>query len=167
MNVPSKVVSYLSCGSVAAALLITGSLVLAQTQGTTAARKSGSIIHSDMNASKDIAVDHAGGNGVQGSTGTHNTGENPLFESKGKTDLKQNAGASNVQPYKDPEDMTTRYRPGNNKTASQTPSSSSSGPADTRSKHLAGVKYSDRSASAKTGSSSTIQKTDSSSIKQR
>lgn len=44
-----------------------------------------------------------------------NTGENPLYEGKDKTGLKPNAGASNVHPYKDGEDMTTRSRPGNNK----------------------------------------------------
>ncbi|MGH9596455.1 MAG: hypothetical protein ACRD3K_06625 [Edaphobacter sp.] len=166
MNVSGKTVSYLSCGSVAAALLLTGSLVLAQTQGATAARKSGSIIHSDMKASKDIAVDHAGGNGVQGAAGTHNTGENPLFESKGKAAPKQNTGSSNVQPYKDSEDMTTRYRPGNNKMTSPSPASSSAATADARSKHLAGVKYSARGVVAKTDASSTTQKIDSS-IKQK
>lgn len=159
MNVSRKAVSYLSCSSVAAALLLTGSL-LAQTQGTTAARKSGSVVHSDMDASKNAQSGQASGRN------SHSTGENPLFESKDKAAPKQNTGASNVQPYKDPEDMTTRYRPGNNTTTSKTPVSSSSGGTDARSKHPANVKYSDFRVTAKTGSNNTTQKTDSS-IKQK
>jgi hypothetical protein len=58
--------------------------------------------------------------------------------------------------YKDPEDMTTRYRPGNNKTTSVPASSASTLPASpttgqaatdaTAKKHLAGVKYQNREA---------------------
>lgn len=51
-----------------------------------------------------------------------NEGNNPLFESKDKK-ASSNAGASHeVIEYKDPEDMTTRYRPGNNKTSKIKPS---------------------------------------------
>ena len=65
--------------------------------------------------------------GLQAQPGTHNasgnseavqnknSGVNPMYESKDKANLTRNAGTSNVE-YKDPEDMTTRYRPGNNKT---------------------------------------------------
>jgi hypothetical protein len=58
--------------------------------------------------------------------------------------------------YKEPEDMTTRYRPGNNKTTSVTPGSPSTLPATPTTgqaatdaaakKHLAGVKYQNREA---------------------
>jgi hypothetical protein len=45
----------------------------------------------------------------------HNTGTNPLYESKDATVRRKKPGGSQVQ-YKDHEDMMTRYRPGNNKT---------------------------------------------------
>jgi hypothetical protein len=60
-----------------------------------------------------IAVDHAGGNSQTAQKG--NSGVNPVYESKDKANLKPNAETAPAQ-YKDPEDMTTRYRPGNNKT---------------------------------------------------
>jgi hypothetical protein len=54
--------------------------------------------------------------------------------------------------YKDPEDMTTRYRPGNNKTSSAespattTASGEPASDADAK-KHVANIKWSDRTAS--------------------
>ena len=92
-----------------------------------------------------------------------NSGVNPLYESKGKANLKSNAGTSNVE-YKDPEDMTTRYRPGNNKTAPNSIAVDAAGGNGVRrmdggasvgvhaearadapkKKHLGGVKYEDR-----------------------
>jgi hypothetical protein len=106
--------------------------------------------------SSTIAVDHAGGNGVQRmdggpaadtQTGTkslgtaHATekldaghvtaaaaadsdakaGTNPPPAANDKTITHPKAGSSQIQPYKDPEDMTTRYRPGNNKTTKLNP----------------------------------------------
>jgi hypothetical protein len=44
-----------------------------------------------------------------------NAGSNPLYQGKNKTAAKSGSGHETVE-YKDPEDMTTRYRPGNNKT---------------------------------------------------
>ena len=52
---------------------------------------------------------------------------------------------SEVVEYKDGEDMTTRYRPGNNKTTSAAPAVTPASVDQTK-KHLAGVKYQDRSA---------------------
>ena len=49
-----------------------------------------------------------------------NSGQNPLYEPKDKAAAQPGTGAAEVQPYKDPEDMTTRYRPGNNKTTDST-----------------------------------------------
>lgn len=46
-----------------------------------------------------------------------NSGENPLFEQKDSVAPKPKSGASPSVQYKDPEDMTTRYRPGNDKTS--------------------------------------------------
>jgi hypothetical protein len=57
--------------------------------------------------------------------------------------------AAATQPYKDPEDMTTRYRPGSNQTTQPTDQKSMGSAHATESvakKHVAGVKYSDRSA---------------------
>lgn len=93
---------------------------------------------------KSIAVDHAGGNGVRtmdhGNTGTGAhpakadekgaTGVNPVSEDKDKTVAKPDAKPSrNTEPveYKDPEDMTTRYRPGNNKTTAKSNPKASKG----------------------------------------
>lgn len=46
-----------------------------------------------------------------------NTGENPLFEEKSSLAHKPSSSGTATVQYKDPEDMTTRYRPGNNKTS--------------------------------------------------
>ena len=99
----------------------------------------------------DIAVDHAGGNGVRRAAGDPGkSGVNPLYESKDKANLKPDTGASSAQSYKDPEDMTTRYRPGNNKTTRSNSAAPASGAAsnsakakEPHKKHVAGVKYSD------------------------
>ncbi len=54
------------------------------------------------------------------------TGSNPLYESKEKQ-AAPNPGASHeIVEYKDGEDMTTRYRPGNNKTSKIKPSTTNS-----------------------------------------
>jgi hypothetical protein len=55
------------------------------------------------------------------------SGENPLHESKDKTLAPPNTGAPRAVQYKDPEDMTTRYRPGNNKAAPKLSRTQSSG----------------------------------------
>ncbi len=49
-------------------------------------------------------------------------GSNPLYESKGKQAAPAAGASHDVVEYKDPEDMTTRYRPGNNKTSKIKPS---------------------------------------------
>jgi hypothetical protein len=77
-------------------------------------------------------------------------GHAALPASKGSAGVKPSTGASNVQQYKDPEDMTTRYRPGNNKTTLSDSSAPASGAASNSAKakeqppkkHVAGVKYS-------------------------
>lgn len=48
----------------------------------------------------------------EGSSISHN----PLFEGKSKASAPTSGKSHEVVEYKDPEDMTTRYRPGNNKT---------------------------------------------------
>jgi hypothetical protein len=72
---------------------------------------------------------------------------------KPKQPIKAVVPAAEVKPthdvvqYKDPEDMTTRYRPGNNKTTVAPPAAPAVTPAtaEQSKKHLAGVKYEDRS----------------------
>ena len=44
------------------------------------------------------------------------SGTNPLYEGKDKTATAPASKSHETVEYKDPEDMTTRYRPGNNKT---------------------------------------------------
>ncbi len=162
----------------AGAFLLASSFLLAQTTwaaGNMHPHHAASGQSSGQSGQAGIAVDHAGGNGVQRMAGTHNasgnsqavqnknSGENPLYESKGKANLKSNAGTSNVE-YKDPEDMTTRYRPGNNKTTRNSIAvdhaggngvrrmdggASAGAHAEARAdapkkKHLGGVKYEDR-----------------------
>ena len=116
-----KLPPYLSTSFAAGAFLLAGSFALAQT--TSAARNmhprdaasgQSSGRPAESGSTPGMAVDHAGGNGVRRAD-TGKSGDNPLYEGKGKANLKPGAGSSAV-PYKDPEDMTTRYRPGNNKT---------------------------------------------------
>ncbi len=129
-----KLSTYLGPCLTAGTFLLAGTLALAQTSSaargahprdTASGQSSGRLAQSSQVSG--IAVDHAGGNGVARMAGAHNSssnpqaaqnnnsGENPLYESKDKANLKPKAGGSDVVEYKDGEDMTTRYRPGNNK----------------------------------------------------
>lgn len=84
---------------------------------------------------------------------THDSsiGHAALSGTKDGAGVKPSSGAANAQPYKDPEDMTTRYRPGNKKTTRSDSSAPASGVTSDSAKakeqppkkHLAGVKYSD------------------------
>ena len=55
-------------------------------------------------------------------------GTNPLYESKDKQAAPKPGTNHEVVEYKDPEDMTTRYRPGNNKTSKIKPATGSTSP---------------------------------------
>ncbi len=84
------------------------------------------------NRSKVFATDPAGNTGSDASANpmyhdSGNAGTNPLYQSKGKVAAKPATNAPAVQPYKDGEDMTTHYRPGNNKTSKTENKSQSSG----------------------------------------
>ncbi len=89
------------------AFLIVATLMLGQTTSGAGNRRNAGREHSSLSDQQPqsgqpaIVVDHVGGNGVRRMAGG-NAGN----------------GASSAagQPYKDSEDMTTRYRPGNNKT---------------------------------------------------
>lgn len=77
-----------------------------------------------------IAVDHAGGNGVQRADGPGSTGTNPLYEPHDKAasnPMHKPKGTAGTNPLYEPKDKTassahpkkpTRYRPGNHKTLS-------------------------------------------------
>ena len=103
-----------------------GSIIVLDREGAAAQRKDGSIVHADFPRSADRNSAHAteslspsnkagtGENPLYKDGGK--SGNNPLYEGKDAANSKPGTGASNAQPYKDPEDMTTRYRPGNNKT---------------------------------------------------
>ncbi len=113
--------------------LLIGTLALAQTKPTpkTApqAKAAGHPPAETQNPSahaNSLAVDHAGGNGVRRMDGGK-SGVNPLFESKDKSVAKPTAPASATPPSKATEDMTTRYRPGNNKTTTINPAKPQSG----------------------------------------
>jgi hypothetical protein len=107
-----------------------GSIIVLDREGA-AQRKNGSIIHADFPRSADRSSAHAteslspsnkagtGENPLYKDGGK--SGNNPLYEGKDAANSKPGTGASNAQPYKDPEDMTTRYRPGNNKTTKAAP----------------------------------------------
>jgi hypothetical protein len=143
-------------------LLVAGAWMIAPAASGASGRKAQS------SQAPDIAVDHAGGNSQTAQKG--NSGVNPMYQSKDKANIKPNSGASTVE-YKDPEDMTTRYRPGNNKTtrspiavdhaggngvqrmdgghtasggAGGSGISAGAGATAQQKKHLAGVKYEDR-----------------------
>jgi len=74
-----------------------------------------SLSASTPSASAENAKDSKQSNPMYKENG--NSGENPLFEGKDSVAPKPKSGASPTVQYKDPEDMTTRYRPGNNKTS--------------------------------------------------
>lgn len=104
-----------SCGLVVTILLFAASFSIAQSTPTNSAakRKSGSVITVGPQVEKSQSS-NVKSNPLYESNG--NSGQNPLYEGKDKTAIQPGTKASNVQAYKDPEDMTTRYRPGNNKT---------------------------------------------------
>ena len=184
-----------------ATLLIVG-LTFAQSSQTTAARKSGSIIVLDKNASS--ATREAGSGQATGrrqhdpaiqttnsrnsahatesmdahsSTGNAQVHTNPLYEDSGKSGsnpmyesgkqaiAKPNSSASGVVEYKDGEDMTTRYRPGNNKTTRSTDGSADAASIKAK-KHVAGVKYEDRTAADPAGNQSNTSSSSNENFKQ-
>ncbi|MGB6974446.1 MAG: hypothetical protein WBD67_07170 [Terracidiphilus sp.] len=116
---------YLTATLAAGAFLIFATMAAAKSKPASksaappkAAAAQSSIQKDHHGQTPGIAVDHAGGNTPKAKP---KSGENPLFESKDKTAVKnkpaaKNGAASPAVEYKDPEDMTTRYRPGNNKT---------------------------------------------------
>jgi hypothetical protein len=59
--------------------------------------------------------------------GSTKGGENPLYEGKDRTAKPNGSSDHDVMTYKDPEDMTIRHRPGNNKTTRATDSSEKKG----------------------------------------
>ena len=116
-----------SGGLVVVALLFTGSFLAAQSTSTNTAtkRKSGSVV---VVGPKVEGTQHSNTvtNPLYQPHG--NSGENPLYEGKNKTISKPTTGTPTAQAYKDPEDMTTRYRPGNNKTTRTAGSGNASKP---------------------------------------
>jgi hypothetical protein len=107
-----------------------GSIIVLDREGA-AQRKNGSIIHADFPRSADRSSAHATESlSPSNKAGTSEnplykdggkSGNNPLYEGKDAANSKPGTGASNAQPYKDSEDMTTRYRPENNKTTKAAP----------------------------------------------
>jgi hypothetical protein len=79
------------------------------------------------------AADAKGGNMQNASSNPmykENTqsGTNPLYESKDKQAAAKPGTGHETVEYKDPEDVTTRYRPGNNKTTTVKPTSGTTPP---------------------------------------
>jgi hypothetical protein len=102
--------------------------------GQATERKSGSVVAADFDSKSRVTTSQPGSQPAAKSLGSaHATeslgasGENPLYEGKDKTAAAPAAHSHEVVEYKDGEDMTTRYRPGNNKTtranATQNPAS--------------------------------------------
>jgi hypothetical protein len=143
--------SYAYSGLATAAFLLLASLTLAQTtpgskpehprdasgaqpaagqNQPAAAPQPNSKSMGSAHATESLTAPKPKGKAKQQNTADHRSGENPLFETKDKTAAKPSKGTSTVE-YKDPEDMTTRYRPGNNKTTrieSKSPSSAAPPP---------------------------------------
>jgi hypothetical protein len=117
------------------ALMLTGSMANAQTGNKKSANPPASPAATDSAANQKKAKSTGGMQGAQSNPmykDNKNEGTNPLYgrtvddsdpsrhhPSENKTTIVQ-PPANNVShetaEYKDPEDMTTRYRPGNNKT---------------------------------------------------
>ncbi len=142
---------YYSCGAATAALLFTASLAVAQSNSATAQRKSGSVIASDKLAPRDAQSGQASGRQDQFPKASGARTAVPATASLDAHQASDKAPAAAVQPYKDPEDMTTRYRPGNNKTASTSdaPVAQTGSAADAK-KHIGNIKWSDRQANNQT-----------------
>ena len=120
--------------------------------GMATGRKSGSVIAADFNydrnaknsghATEKLDVAPEGTGEAKPSTMSSNpmykdngnVGENPLYQGKDKTAAapKPSATGHDVVEYKDPEDATTRYRPGNNKTTKTTGKGNGTAPPPTR-----------------------------------
>ena len=79
------------------------------------------------------ATDAEGGNTQKASSSpmykdNTKSGDNPLFESKDKQAAQKPGTSHETVEYKDGEDMTTRYRPGNNKTSKANPTGEAATP---------------------------------------
>jgi hypothetical protein len=127
--------SYAHSALVSAAFLLLTSLTLAQTKPASkpehphdasggqpvAGQNKPAPAHSNAksmgsaHATESLTAPKSKGNAKPQNEADHNSGVNPLFEAKDKTAARPSKGTPTVE-YKDPEDMTTRYRPGNNKT---------------------------------------------------
>lgn len=123
---------YFSLGMMAAAMLI-GSLAKAQSTAS----------QSSTTPAATTKAKGASAGGTQTTNAKNSAHASETLSVSGKT-------THDVVEYKDGEDMTTRYRPGNNKTTTALPATPPTGqPADAATKkHLAGVKYEDRQASS-------------------
>jgi hypothetical protein len=86
----------------------------AQSNARNSAHAVESLSASQPAGSSDKKLANAQSNPLYQPKGT--AGENPLFEPKSKTAAKPGSAAPAPVEYKDGEDQTTRYRPGNNKT---------------------------------------------------
>jgi hypothetical protein len=119
--------------------------------GMATGRKSGSVIAADFNYDRNAKnsghatekLDAVAGSGETQQTPKSsnpmykdggNVGENPLYEGKDKTAAapKPSATGHDVVEYKDGEDGTMRYRPGNNKTTKTTDKGNGTAPPPTR-----------------------------------
>jgi hypothetical protein len=88
--------------------------------------------HATESVTAPMQADKAKGGQMQDATtnpmykGNQNAGNNPLYESKDRPAALNRSASHEVVEYKDPEDMTTRYRPGNNKTSKLKPTTGNS-----------------------------------------
>jgi len=123
---------YGNAGLAAGIFLLLGTVAMAQSTAAHPGKAACSPpAGSQQTAAKSMGSAHATeslstskGNGAQNSKtaapyfkDNENSGSMPQSEAKNKAAGPKKPGVSATTQYKDPEDMTTRYRPGNNKTA--------------------------------------------------
>ena len=127
-KVRMKKYAYLLFTFAAGSILLIGTPCVAQTTTTSgtanSANRHSSGAKAQSSQQSDIAVDHAGGNGVRRTAGgsaqtePKSNGTNPLYESKDKAAPKPGSTSSQHRSNHASREMTTRYRPGNQKTTS-------------------------------------------------
>ncbi|MGH9598661.1 MAG: hypothetical protein ACRD27_02255 [Terracidiphilus sp.] len=127
---------YAHVGFAAGAFLLIGTLALSQSkpaakkpQHHAAAGSEAAGTQNHTGHAKSLAVNEQGSTKCPCTYWKHkkttmdrgNSGGNASHKPTKKTASKSAAGASTTGKYKDPEDMTTRHRSGNNKTAVKNP----------------------------------------------
>ena len=157
-----KTFRYRSLCGIATALLLASTAVAQSTDSKSSTPAAPTTAATKAKPAATARVDQYGhASGVQATDARSSAHASEKLDATVKADVPANAKSSETVEYKDPEDMTTRYRPGNNKTTrvpangtSTIPPTAPTGQATADAeakKHVANVKYGDRTLPASAG----------------